>query len=580
MDFRAQKLFSFALAFVAFAMAFSSSAAAGSVYGYVFDNSTGTPSPIANANVSAINASYVTASSLTNAAGFYNITGLNDTNVYHDVQVSAPGYQTIYASNYVKLTPTSPDKQRNFTIVPVPSGLVNGTVANSTGSALANANLTASQSGVAINSTLSSSNGVYSMALPPGVYNLTIVAAAYGTQTASLSIASNSTFSQDFVLVPLNGTIEGYVYASGGAALGGAAIAVASAALQYATSANASGYYVISVPTGTYNITASSSGYYSSTSYNNYVAPSSTAQVNFTLSAVPSGGGGGGSAYSGGYISPKPSPSPTPTPTPAVPSPKPIAEGTVVESASTEYTQSVVINGTAVEFGSTRSLTVTKDSSKAPKSGYLSTFTLKVKNKGNATLFNVVIKERITEAVAASAGDIAFKTAPSSFEEGSVVAAWNIVSLASNEEIELSYSIDKKLTRDALNAFSAPQIQQLAISLSQAPSPTPSPSPAPGFVTGMFTFATTGTGIAVLLLVVAVAAIAVFAYTQPERAQAAADSVKSFAREARRKLSSVRFHSPVSIEEAQPEQATAPKQPGAPEKQGKQRAVAKRSRRR
>jgi hypothetical protein len=93
----------------------------------------------------------------------------------------------------------------------------------------------------------------------------------------------------NFTLSPLPGSITGTVTASGGGAISGATVSTNVGG--YTTTTNASGQYTLSnVTVGTYNVTASKSGYNPCTVNGVVVNPgATTSNVNFAL--TPSGGG-------------------------------------------------------------------------------------------------------------------------------------------------------------------------------------------------------------------------------------------------------------------------------------------------
>ena len=86
---------------------------------------------------------------------------------------------------------------------------------------------------------------------------------------------------------PTTGTITGWVKTAGGAAISGATVATSTGG--YSTTTNSSGVYTLSnVTAGTYNVTASKSGYDSSSS-NVTVTAGNTTTANFTLQVTAGG---------------------------------------------------------------------------------------------------------------------------------------------------------------------------------------------------------------------------------------------------------------------------------------------------
>ncbi|PIO06472.1 hypothetical protein COT29_00745 [Candidatus Micrarchaeota archaeon CG08_land_8_20_14_0_20_59_11] len=88
-----------------------------------------------------------------------------------------------------------------------------------------------------------------------------------------------------------------------------------------------------------------------------------------------------------------------------------------------------------------------------------STFKVTIKNTGNVSLKNVLLKERLPGAVAQRPDELMnFTVPPSGFEEGSVVVTWLFDNMNPGEEKEVSYTVEKQLDKQVLDEFEAPQV--------------------------------------------------------------------------------------------------------------------------
>ena len=88
-----------------------------------------------------------------------------------------------------------------------------------------------------------------------------------------------------------------------------------------------------------------------------------------------------------------------------------------------------------------------------------STFKVTIKNNGNVSLKNILLKERLPGAVAQRPDELMnFTVPPSGFEQGSVVVTWLFDNVDPGEEKEVSYTVEKELDKQVLNEFEAPQV--------------------------------------------------------------------------------------------------------------------------
>ena len=166
---------------------------------YVLEvNGTG----IDNVNVTAVltNSNYVN-STLTNINGFFNLT------VTDNKKIKLTSSKEDYLTDTTQLLPritTNEISPFNITLEPELLANVTGKVTNSSGSGIENATISAIQRNSIINSTLTDSNGDYSLVdLLDGTYFIEASAIGYTTQTVRrVVLLPNFTTSLDFSLTP------------------------------------------------------------------------------------------------------------------------------------------------------------------------------------------------------------------------------------------------------------------------------------------------------------------------------------------------------------------------------------------
>ena len=261
---------------------FGANTTPGTIAGHVTDSATG--AALAGATVSTSGASATTDSS-----GSYTLNNVPPGS--RSVTAPLTGYvtQTITVTVNPGATATL-DFQLSKTMTP---GAISGQVTNaSTGAALAGA--TVSFSG---GSTTMDSNGAYSFSnVAPGTYNVTASQTGFSSQTASVTVNSGATATLNFQLSPAAGpgTISGRVSnITTGGAVSGATVSFSGGS----TTANSNGNYTFTnVAPGTYNVTATHSGYFAVTN-SVTVASGTTATLNFALAT---GGKLAGTVTSGG----------------------------------------------------------------------------------------------------------------------------------------------------------------------------------------------------------------------------------------------------------------------------------------
>lgn len=184
----------------------------------------------------------------------------------------------------------------------------------------------------------------------------------------------------------------------------------------------------------------------------------------------------------------------TPAPTPAA-TPRPptrVIETITCCPIATKLTQKfiekVVVENATYEMSITRDFSVKNDSAAA--SGYVSTFTLTIKNTARIPLKDLEIKEEIPAEVATKKEQLHFAIPPTRFEEGSIIAVWKIDRLEANSSVQFSYWVDKNLSLKVMDLYAAPAI----LSIEMPPTPTlgPAPSPAPAAELGLTPLTPTG----------------------------------------------------------------------------------------
>jgi hypothetical protein len=134
-------------------------------------------------------------------------------------------------------------------------------------------------------STTTYSNGQYTVSsLVPGSYTIAASMSNYNSQTQPANIASGGATTLNFLLQPLPGSITGRVTDSlNSNGISGATVSYVGP-ISGSITTDSNGYYTIqNTPEGSYQLTASMTGYITSSPTNSYVPPGGTATVNFQL---------------------------------------------------------------------------------------------------------------------------------------------------------------------------------------------------------------------------------------------------------------------------------------------------------
>ena len=233
------------------------------VEGFVKDSISGEPIPWATVTVAEIGRTFPV-----NASGYYRIP--LDPGTYTLV-FEAWGYQTVNVTVEVVLL--------NGTI----TGLVYDTLTNNP---LAGANVTVLELGLTVQTD---NEGVYEVSVPPGTYTLKAAATGYSPATETVTVDENEVVIVNFGLYPLgNGTIAGYVYDSTtNEPIPDVLVWTYVEGTPVYTYTNETGYYELSVPSGTYTVYAWKPGYEQANVSNVVVAPEETVIVDFYLVPIP-----------------------------------------------------------------------------------------------------------------------------------------------------------------------------------------------------------------------------------------------------------------------------------------------------
>lgn len=168
---------------------------------------------------------------------------------------------------------------------PAETGWINGTVTDAvTGESIRDAVVSTSPTRYA---DTTDADGNYSIALPVGTYSVMATASFYAPATqADAVVTSDATTTVDFELEPQRGWIVGVVTNSAGGPLPGVAIVV-SGDHPYSGQTDSSGLYNISALPGSYNVTASLTGYVSKNRTGIAVTHAAVTIVDFVLDPVP-----------------------------------------------------------------------------------------------------------------------------------------------------------------------------------------------------------------------------------------------------------------------------------------------------
>ena len=226
------------------------------------------------------------ASTTTNGSGFYQFT--NVAAGTYSVTASATGYNSSTANGVAVTAGNTTVQNFALTATGPTTGTLQGNVTNAaTGANISGATVTIAGGA----STTTNKSGFYQFTnVAAGTYSVTASATGYNPSTANnVTVTGGSTTVQNFVLTaagPSTGTLQGTVTnAATGATISGATVSIAGGA---STTTNGSGFYQFTnVAPNTYSVTASATGYNSSTINGVVVTGGNTTVQNFALTATP-----------------------------------------------------------------------------------------------------------------------------------------------------------------------------------------------------------------------------------------------------------------------------------------------------
>ncbi|MCX6767916.1 MAG: carboxypeptidase regulatory-like domain-containing protein [Candidatus Micrarchaeota archaeon] len=515
---------------------------AGSWSGYVVEQNT--VIPVDQVTVSAIYAANGTVANttLTNAAGFFNVSGLN-------VPAGGENYTLVFSktgwttTSYwgAPLTPARPDRYinpafMNVTMTRAVPATLNGSVYNASGLLTGVSVTIDARQGAAIVNSTTTTNGAYSLALIDGTYNVTATAATGGyapSTRTNLVLAPGENQTTDFTLGPsvfLTGVRVSPANPS--IARGSTQQFIATALYSDNSTADvtASAAWSSSNPAvgtisaaGLFNAVAAGSSTVGAT-YNGYSdSTAATVYVPATPPAPPGGGGTGGQVGSCGdsvcsiaagescstchadcgYCAPTPTPNATVS---ATPSPTPSQQTGVIETQ--EYVMRIGVDGEAFELLVSRQLVIEPE----PSGGYRSTIIITIKNRGTTPATDFEFRENIPAAFGNS-NALTYAPQPARIVSGGAV--WKVALLSPGDILTLRYWRIGAVPRSYMTLFGIPEITstkpgKTATVVTQVET-TPTPAPAPASpLSGFFTAASAQYMLAGAIILVIVAALAAF----------------------------------------------------------------------
>jgi photosystem II stability/assembly factor-like uncharacterized protein len=230
-----------------------------------------------NAAISGATVSFSGGTTTTNASGFYQFT-----NVAVGTYSVTAAHSGFFSSTQSAPVAAGSTTTLNFKLAT--GGKLAGTVTNSSGAGVSGATVSISGGSVPTSVTLTtSSTGAYATNfIPVGSYTITVSATGFATQSKTATVNTGQTTTVNFTLSASGGTgtLSGTVVnISNNAAISGATVSFSGGS----TTTNSSGFYQFTnVAAGTYNVTASHTGFFSSTQ-SATVAGGATTTLNFKL---------------------------------------------------------------------------------------------------------------------------------------------------------------------------------------------------------------------------------------------------------------------------------------------------------
>ena len=212
---------------------------------------------------------------LTDSAGQYSINDVPPGS--YQVVASKEGYETVSLTVDV-LSETA--AVADFSLDEIPGSITGSVSSTKDGSAIAGAAVTDGT-----RTTTTDAAGKYTIAnVPPGTYQVTASKSGYYSSSVTVDVVSGGSAVANFSLSEIPGTIAGAVTsAKDGSAIVGATVTDGT---RTATTDATGTYNIADVPAGTYQVTVSKSGYYSS-SMTVTVVSGGSAVANFSLNEIP-----------------------------------------------------------------------------------------------------------------------------------------------------------------------------------------------------------------------------------------------------------------------------------------------------
>ena len=230
-----------------------------------------------NAPIAGATVSFSGGSTTTNASGFYQFTGV-PSGTYSVTAVST-GFFAVTESAAVSSGQTTTLNFRLST-----GGKIAGTVTSSSGAAIAGASVHILGGSVTQNITLTTdASGAYATDfVSTGNYTVVASASGFASQSKSTTVTSGQTATVNFTLLSAAGTgalVGTVVNISNNVPISGATVTFSGGT----TTTNSNGFYQFTnVAVGTYNVTASHTGFFSSTQ-SATVTSGGTTTLNFKL---------------------------------------------------------------------------------------------------------------------------------------------------------------------------------------------------------------------------------------------------------------------------------------------------------
>jgi len=240
-----------------------------------------------------------TFSATTDTAGNYRIDGIEPGN--YTIAAYRTGFLRATSNPGVVFTVEGDSlQQASLTLVPAAPGRLSGKVTDTANNAVPGASVVFTSTDGQIYSTATDANGNYNLPnVQPGTYTGTATKTGFGTGTQnSVAVASNAAVTVNFTLTPGPGTVTGRVVDISGNPIAGASVFFSNgspAVVAATATTDATGTYTIpALAAGTYNVTASATGFGSSAPISVVVVGAATTTVpDITLGAVANGTLGG-----------------------------------------------------------------------------------------------------------------------------------------------------------------------------------------------------------------------------------------------------------------------------------------------